>query len=159
MSQSELDFDRIGEGVMMELNRRLGAPELAQDLPGTLLMKVAMDYVKHLEKRNEIEQAKLDQEHIDPLEMIDQPGIPLDMRIEILYEYIGELETYWTTSSNRLEELLQERNENASSEDAVQGLPDLVSEGGPLPGVWLPGSGTEQDPDYSEAEQPPLQSD
>jgi hypothetical protein len=101
------DFDAIGTRVMVELNRRLGSPELAQDLPGTLLMKVAMDYVKHLEERNRIEQAKLNQEKLDPLEMIDQPGLTVAMRIEILSEYIEELEGYWKDASTRMAELLE----------------------------------------------------
>lgn len=96
---------------MTELHRRLGSPELAQELPGTLLMKVAMDYVKHLERRNDIEQAKLDQEQVDPLEIVQQPGLPLDMRFEILSDYIEELEGAWRGASEIMETILEEVNQ------------------------------------------------
>lgn len=127
MSQAEVSFEQIGGLVMNELHRRLGAPELAQDLPGTLLMKVAGDYIKHIERRNEIEQAKLEQEHVNPLEIVDQEGLPLEMRFEILTEYLDEVESAWRHASARMEDLLKEVN--ANDPDVVQDVPDVVSEG------------------------------
>lgn len=113
---------------MRELNRRLATPSLAEDLPGTLLMKVAMDYVKHLEERNKIEEAKLNQEQLDPLEMIDQPGLSHAMRIEILAEWLEEVEGYWRTASVRMEEILKEV-EDESDAAVLQELQDMAPEG------------------------------
>lgn len=109
---------------MVELNRRLATPQLAEDLPGTLLMKVAMDYVRYLAERNAIEQAKLNQEKVDPLEMIDQPGLNLSMRVEILAEYLEEVEDYWTRASARMAELLEEVGDGEG--EVVQDVPDMV---------------------------------
>lgn len=127
MSQQEVDFDQIGERVMVELNRRLGSPELAQDLPGTLLMKVAMDYVKYLEQRNAIEQAKLDAEKVDPIEMVNQPGLPLEMRWEIIDAYLDEVEDYWRRASVIREELEKEVRERYA--EVLPEVQDVVSEG------------------------------
>lgn len=107
------DFDAIGQGVLEELNRRLGSPELAQDLPGTLLMKVAESYLKYLERKQAFEEAKANIEKLDPLEMIDQPGLSLDMRIEILSEWIEEVENYWQAASARMEQLVKEAQDEA----------------------------------------------
>lgn len=110
------DYDAIGLGVLEELNRRLGTPELAQDLPGTLLMKVAESYLKYLERRQQFEEAKANIDKIDPLDMIDQEGLTLDMRVEILSEYIDDLENFWTTASARMEQLMKEAEERANAD-------------------------------------------
>jgi hypothetical protein len=102
------DFEAIGQGVLEELNRRLGSPELAEQLPGTLLMKVAESYLKYLERKQQFEEAKANIEKIDPLEMIDQPGLTITMRTEILSEYIDDLEGYWRAASDRMAELMKE---------------------------------------------------
>jgi len=113
---------------MDELNRRLGSPELAQDLPGTLLMKVAMDYVKHLEARNAIERAKLEQVKLDPLEMIDQPGLSLAHRINILHDYIDDVEEAWRAASVRIEALLEEARRDPELNPAlVSEVQEVVS--------------------------------
>jgi hypothetical protein len=119
---SDVNFDQIGGLVMEELNRRLGSEELAQDLPGTLLMKVAMDYVKHLEARNAIEKAKLEQVRVDPLEMIDQAGLSLEQRIMILSEYLDDIETTWREASQRIVELLDQYREQQREREMVQEL-------------------------------------
>lgn len=116
MTLETTDFDAIGQGVLEELNRRLGNPELAQDLPGTLLMKVAESYLKYLERRQQFEEAKANIDKIDPLDMIDQEGLTVDMRIEILGEYIGDLEDYWGRASERMEQLMKEAEERANAD-------------------------------------------
>lgn len=147
---------------MQELHRRLGNPQLAQDLPGTLLMKVASDYVKHLEKRNEIEQAKLEQEHEDPLVVVAQPGLPWEMRFEIINDYTDELETQWRAASVIMVELLAEydeikKKEEGGGDDPVV-LPEgqaLDAEGGVVPDV-REDADVQQEPADSDAEQPPV---
>lgn len=111
---------------MRELHRRLATPSLAQDLPGTLLMKVAMDYVKHLERRNEIEEAKMNAEKVDPLEMVNQPGLPFDMRWAIIDEYLDEVTDYWQRASQIRIELEEEGKQLAALLPEVQ---DVVHEG------------------------------
>lgn len=108
MSQYESDFDSIGVRVIEELQRRLSSPELAQDLPGTLLMKFAESYLKAIEKRNEIEAAKLENKSTNPLEMIDQSGMALPYRYAMLLEYLTELEEWWVTASARMVEIVEE---------------------------------------------------
>lgn len=130
MSLEAPDFDAIGQGVLEELNRRLGSPELAQDLPGTLLMKVAESYLKYLERKQQFEEAKANIEKLDPLEMIDQEGLTLDMRIQILGEWLEEVESYWQAASTRMAELVTLKEaEDGSDPDVLQGVPDVVPEG------------------------------
>lgn len=130
MSLEAPDFDAIGQGVLEELNRRLGSPELAQDLPGTLLMKVAESYLKYLERKQQFEEAKANIEKLDPLEMIDQEGLTLDMRIQILGEWLEEVESYWQAASTRMAELVTLKEaEDGSDTDVLQGVPDVVPEG------------------------------
>lgn len=117
---------------MHELHRRLATPELAQDLPGTLLMKVAMDYVKHLEKRNEIEEAKLALEKLDPLEMVDQPGLPLVLRMEVLSEYLDELDEARRAAGARAISLYEEFEQSEQNDEVVPEVQELVPE---APGV------------------------
>src|SRR5438067_712307 len=107
---------------MTELHNRLGSPEMARELPGTLLMKVAMDYVKHLERRNELLAAKQDQEKIDPLDVIDLPGLDVERRVVILAEYLGDIEEAWQRASKRMEELLEE----VSNGEVVQDVQEVV---------------------------------
>lgn len=117
---------------MHELHRRLATPALAQDLPGTLLMKVAMDYVKHLEKRNELEEAKLAQEKLDPLEMIDQPGLPITLRMQVLNEYLTELDEARAAAATRAIALYEEFEASEQDDEVVPELQELVPE---VPGV------------------------
>ena len=106
---------------MREMRRRLGNSEKAADLPGTLLMRLVEQYIKAVEKRNEIEQAKLEQEEIDAMEMIDQPGLPLDYRVEMLEEFLGEIQDVWLAGSARLEELYALRD-NENEDDGSHAL-------------------------------------
>lgn len=116
------DFDEIGQGVLEELNRRLGSPELAQDLPGSLLMKVAESYLKYLERKQTFEEAKAEQEKLDPLEIIDQPGLGVTKRVEILGQYLEEIEIEWQKASTRMEELLKEVVDHGAVVQEVQDL-------------------------------------
>lgn len=108
MTEPLPDIDVLGRALYAELLRRAGDPQTARNLPGTHLMTLFQTYQKHLEKKLEIEQAKLAEEKLDPMEMIDQPGLPLDLRVQILYEYTDELEDTWRKASAKLEELLKE---------------------------------------------------
>lgn len=118
-----IDFEGIGQGVLEELNRRLGTPELAQDLPGTLLMKVAESYLKYLERKQAFEESKQEAEDIDPLDVIDQPGLGPERKVVILGQYLEELEDYWQRASARMEELLKEVVERG---EVVQDVQDVV---------------------------------
>lgn len=93
---------------MQELDRRLGSDEDAKDLPGTLLMQLAKDYVTYLKRKQELEEEKLGQEKVDPLEMIDQPGLGLERRIAILAEYLTDVEDVWRRGSDIMEQLLRD---------------------------------------------------
>lgn len=122
-SESEsIDFEGIGQGVLEELNRRLGSPALAQDLPGTLLMKVAESYLKYLERKQAYEESKQEAEKLDPLDVIDQPGLGAERRVVILGQYLEELEDFWQRASKRMEELLKEVVENGEMVQAMQGV-------------------------------------
>lgn len=128
-SESEaIDFEGIGQGVLEELSRRLGTPELAQDLPGTLLMKVAESYLKYLEKKQAFEESKQEAVKLDPLDVIDQPGLGVERRVVILGQYLEELEDTWTRASSRMEELLKEVVENGST--VVQDVQEVVPDPG-----------------------------
>lgn len=126
MSEYEIDFDSIGQGVIQELYRRLGSAELAQDLPGTLLMKFAESYLKAIEKRNEIEAAKLESKTMNPLEMIDQPGMALPYRYTMLLEYLNELEEWWKTASARMVIIVEEMRRDT---DLLPQLQELEPQG------------------------------
>lgn len=122
MSETPIDFEGIGQGVLEELNRRLGSPALAQDLPGTLLMKVAESYLKYLERKQAYEESKQEAEKLDPLDVIDQPGLGAERRVVILGQYLEELEDFWQRASKRMEELLKEVVENGEMVQAMQGV-------------------------------------
>lgn len=148
-SESEsIDFEGIGQGVLEELNRRLGSPALAQDLPGTLLMKVAESYLKYLERKQAFEESKQEAEKLDPLDVIDQPGLGAERRVVILGQYLEELEDFWQRASKRMEELLKEVVEHG---EMVQEMQEMGEQSGVLPGEQV-----QQGPDDGEAEQPPL---
>lgn len=98
-------FDDMGKLISKELRRRLGNREKAAELPGTLLMRLFESYTKAIEKRNEIEKAKLEQEKLDPLEIVNQEGLPDETKLEILLEYVDELEDQWRRASEIIVEL------------------------------------------------------
>lgn len=118
--REEFDFDAIGEGVLRELNRRIQDPKRAADLPGTHLMQLAQMYAKILQKRNEIEEQKV-KEKVDPITVIDQEGLPLALRIEILTSYLDDLEEAWRSASQRMVELMEMKE----VEDDVPEMPAL----------------------------------
>lgn len=145
------EFEQIGQGVLEELNNRLGNADRAGDLPGTLLMKIAESYLKYLERKQQIEEAKLNQEKLDPLEMIDLEGLDLDARIEILAEWIEECEKDWTNASARMAELLAMKEDDDEAE-VLPEVPSLADGGSVLPAHVE----VQQDPENGDAEQPPL---
>lgn len=110
-------FDEIGEKIMVELNRRLGDEDTAEGLPGTLLMQLAQRYIAYLEKKQEIERQKMEEDgkKIPPLVMIDRPGLPMDRRIGIMSEYLDELEAEWRAASERFIELCKEAGVDPAS--------------------------------------------
>jgi hypothetical protein len=109
-------FDVIGARVLAELNRRLGSPGDAADLPGTLLMTLAQNYLKYLE-RQEAAEASKEAEHVtSALEMIDKEGLSVARKVEILTDFIDQVETEWREASARLVELLKEVEVDGDSE-------------------------------------------
>jgi hypothetical protein len=96
-------WDRIGGQILEELDRRLGTSD-AEDLPGTLLMRLAEQYLKYLEKRAK-ESEENDGSYMTALEAIDQEGLPDETKKQILTDYIGKLEEDLAACRARLEEL------------------------------------------------------
>jgi hypothetical protein len=88
---------------MAELERRLESHEEAKDLPGTLLMRLVEQYLRYLDKKAKEEEEEL--HYLTPLEAIDQPGLPVENKIEILTEYLKKLEEDKTQAQERLNEL------------------------------------------------------
>jgi hypothetical protein len=143
------DFDAIGQGVLEELNRRLGSPELAADLPGSLLMKVAESYLKYLEKKQAYLESQGETVKVNPMEMINQPGLTLARRVVILSEYLWELETIWREASTLMVALMKEVVESGT---VVSGMQELDMS------MYGPGDDeVQQSPEGGEAEQPPVQ--
>lgn len=110
-------FEKLGELVMDELERRLGDPEDAKGLPGTLLMRLAEQYIKYLEKQDAQEAAmqELLAVTVTPLQMIDQEGLSDERKLEILYAYLKQIEEEWVAASARLVEL---RGDNGAQPEA-----------------------------------------
>lgn len=96
----------VGTKVLGELNRRLTTTE-ARELPGTLLMRLAEQYMKHLEKKQQAD-AEMDMEWLTPLQAIDQEGLPVESKIEILAIYMDQLQKDHQTATIRLLELQKE---------------------------------------------------
>lgn len=107
------EFEKLGELVMDELERRLKDKNDAKGLPGTLLMRLAEQYIKYLEKKDAQEAAmqELLAITVTPLQMIDQEGLSVERKLEILYAYLKQIETEWVAASARLVEL---RGENGA---------------------------------------------
>lgn len=122
-SNADNSYENMGEAVLDELDRRLSNPEEARDLPGTLLMNLAKDYLKYKQEKLALERAKLEEKKLDPLSMIDQPGLGKDRRIAILAEFLADVEDVWRRASTRMEELLSDGNPGEVPE-----VSDVVSE-------------------------------
>lgn len=101
------DFEKIGEDVLAELGRRLETKAGRETLPGTLLMKLAENYLKYLEKK-QAQEGDRHEEVLTALEIIDQPGLSIDKKYEILEAYIDELQDELRTVSVRMEEIHNE---------------------------------------------------
>lgn len=100
---NEVFWDKLGSKVMRELEHRLTDQELASEVPGTLLMGLADRYIKHLEKKAALEEATT--EYMTALEAIDQEGLPDDVKITILNDYIEKLNEDIAEARSRLEQL------------------------------------------------------
>jgi hypothetical protein len=98
----DLYWEEMGGKVLGELNRRLDSGE-GKDLPGTLLMRLAELYLKRLEKL--AAEADEEVEYLTPLQAIDQEGLPIESKIEILSGYVEQLKTDLSAATARLEEL------------------------------------------------------
>lgn len=105
-TESEQYWNRIGGQVLRELERRLGDHEDASDLPGTLLMRLAEQYLKYLDKKAADEEEELS--FMTAMEAIDQEGLPLESKAQILTDYIAKLESDHTIAINRLSEVRKE---------------------------------------------------
>lgn len=99
------DFEEMGENVLKELSRRLRVPELARGLPGTQLLKLAENYMKYLERKHLQDTANPDTHPVSAIEIIDQQGISLEKKHEIMGEYLDQLEREWKEASQRMAEL------------------------------------------------------
>ncbi len=99
-------WDRIGGSVLEELERRLSDGNAAENLPGTLLMRLAEQYLRYLDKKaQEQEDAP---EYMTAMEAIDQPGLPADAKIQILKDYLDKLDNDRSVAAERLKELEDE---------------------------------------------------
>lgn len=105
---SEVYWNDIGGKVLAELERRLGSEADARELPGTLLMRLAEKYLQYLDKLQREEEDE--KQYMTALEAIDQEGLPLGNKIEILRDYIDKLEEDHTIALERLGELLKEQH-------------------------------------------------
>jgi uncharacterized protein (DUF2267 family) len=110
-SESDAYWEKIGGKVLRELDRRLDTDE-AGELAGTLLMRLAEQYLKYLEKQ--AAQEEEEQHFMTAMEAIDQEGIPIASKIEILTDYIDKLESDHKGATDRLAELLKEQIGHAS---------------------------------------------
>lgn len=91
MSDTSEDYwNKIGGQVLTELERRLGHGADAKDLPGTLLMRLAEQYLKYLDKKAQEQEEEA--HYMTAMEAIDQEGLPLDVKVQILSDYIVKLE-------------------------------------------------------------------
>lgn len=100
---NEVFWDRLGSKVMRELERRLTDRETASEVPGTLLMGLADRYIKHLERKAAQEETQT--EYMTALEAIDQEGLPDDVKIQILKDYIEKLNEDIVEATTRLSQL------------------------------------------------------
>lgn len=96
-------WESIGEKVLKELERRLGSASDAADLPGTLLMRLAEMYIKFLEK--EAANKSENVEYMTALEAIDQEGLPVETKKQILADYIAKLEEDVRLAQAKMEEI------------------------------------------------------
>lgn len=101
---SDSYWEQIGGQVLGELDRRLRSGE-AKDLPGTLLMRLAEQYLKWLDKQAE-KAAQEESEYLTPLEAIDQEGLPVERKIEILQVYMDQLVADHKLAEEKLKELI-----------------------------------------------------
>lgn len=106
--RSEEYWNNIGSAVLTELERRLGEESDARDLPGTLLMRLAEKYLQYLDKV--AKEADEEKHYMTAMEAIDQEGLPLDSKVEILKDYIDKLEEDHTIALERLHVLIREQN-------------------------------------------------
>ena len=86
-------MDAIGRNILVELNRRLGDPELAKDLPGTALIGLAKEYLKAQKPQTDTGPSVVP----DVLDLIDHPGLPADRKRALVEQEIRACE-------NRLEQ-------------------------------------------------------
>lgn len=101
--ESEAYWNRIGASVLSELERRLGDDDSAADLPGTLLMRLAEQYLKYLDKKAQEQDEEL--HYMTAMEAIDQPGLPAESKVTILTDYITKLEADLVLAQDRLKEV------------------------------------------------------
>lgn len=125
--EQAFDYEQMGENVLGELSRRLRTPALAEGLPGTLLMKLAENYLKYLERKQLNDEGKPENHPVTALEIIDQPGLSVEKKFEIMNDYIGQLEDEWKQASERMVEIVGElqAKENGDSETLSE-VPLLV---------------------------------
>lgn len=116
------EFEQIGQNVLRELSRRLSIPAAAESLPGTLLMKLAENYLRYLEKKT-IEGGG-EPLTLAALEIIDTDGITLERKVEIMQQYLDDLEAEWRAASERMAELHEELVRQVDEEEAVDGDAD-----------------------------------
>jgi hypothetical protein len=103
LETSSAYWEKIGKSVLAELERRLGDEADARDLPGTLLMRLAEAYLKYLDKQAQEQEEEL--HYMTALEAIDQEGLPLESKVEILTDYLAKLDEDRRIAIERLEEL------------------------------------------------------
>lgn len=104
----ETYWEDIGGKVLTELERRLSEGSSAADLPGTLLMRLAEKYITYMEKLARQEEADIP--YMTAMDAIDQEGLPIENKIQILQDYISKLESDHTIAINRLAELEREKH-------------------------------------------------
>jgi hypothetical protein len=104
--RNELTLDDIGEKVIAELQRRLNSPRDAAEIPGTQLMQIAQRYLAYLESTLQADEDE--REKLTPLEAIDKPGLALEVRYQIMQDYLQELEAEWQTAFARFNEIKAE---------------------------------------------------
>lgn len=96
-------WERVGHKVLGEVERRLDMGE-GDGLPGTLLMRLAEQYLKYLERKAKEAESE-EAEYLTPLEAIDQEGLPLETKIEILTTYMQQLQDDHEKATAKLAEL------------------------------------------------------
>lgn len=97
-------WDQIGPKILGVVEDRIDNGE-TDKLPGTLLMRLAEQYLKYLEKKAAEAEGEED-EYLTPLQAIDQEGLPHEAKLEILQGYITQLEADHTAATERMKELL-----------------------------------------------------